>query len=76
MAKSNPSSTTEVLLEEVVHDLEHGADLELKAGYVPTRSKNAKSAALKGKHVTDTVALGVKNGIYCGPFDSCPKMLW
>ena len=71
--KSNPSSTTEVLLEEVVHDIEHGADLALKEGYVPTRSKNAKSAALKGKHVTDTVALGVKNGIYCGPFDTCPK---
>ena len=58
---------------EVIKDVEQGADLALKEGYVPTRSKYAKSAAKKGKHVTDTIALGVKTGIYCGPFKDCPK---
>ena len=60
-------------MEKVIKDVEQGADLALKEGYVPTRSKNAKSAADKGPWVTDTIALGVKTGIYCGPFDDCPK---
>ena len=71
--RSNPSTTTEVLMEKVIKDVEQGADLALKDGYVPTKSKNAKSAADKGPWVTDTIALGVKTGIYCGPFDDCPK---
>ena len=31
--KSNPSTTTEVLMEEVIKDVEHGADLALKEVY-------------------------------------------
>ena len=73
VARLNPSSTTEWLLEDVVKDIVEGADLKVKEDYVPTKSPNAKSAHVKGKWVTDTIALGIKEGVYCGPFDDGPK---
>ena len=71
--KSNPSTITEHLLEEVINDLENGADLAVGDKYKPTVSKNAASAFEKGKYVTDSIAQGVLSGIFCGPFDTCPK---
>ena len=37
VAKSNPSSTTEWLLERVIKDIVDGVDLRVKDGYTPTR---------------------------------------
>ena len=42
--RSDPSTITDILLENVISDLENGADLALRDGYEPTVSKNAKSA--------------------------------
>ena len=63
--KSNP----EWLLEEVVVEIVRGADLCVRENYVPTRSANTRYAFIKGKWVIDTIALGILQGIYCGPFD-------
>ena len=54
------------LLEDVKLDIENGADLRVKPDYTPTHSKNARSALDDGKYVTDTIASGLKKGIYAG----------
>ena len=61
------------LLEEVVKDIEDGADLKVKDGYVPTQTPNARSAVVEGKWVTDEVAKGLRDKIFAGPFDTCPR---
>ena len=61
------------LLEEVVKDIIEGADLKVQDTYVPTRTTNARSALVDGKWVTDEVAKGVRDKIFAGPFDTCPK---
>ena len=62
------------ILEKVIGDITHGADLKVNAGYIPTKGKNAPSAIRDGPWVTDAVAKGVLDGIYAGPFRTCPKM--
>ena len=61
------------LVERVVGDILHGADLMVGEQYVPTRNRNASSAVRDGLWVTDAVAKGVVDKIYAGPFKTCPR---
>ena len=72
-ALADLSSPDMVLMEEVLRDVTDGADLRVREDYVPTRSPNSRSAIVDGKWVTDEVAKGVRDKIFAGPFDSCPK---
>ena len=61
------------LLEMVCKDIEQGADLRVGENYVTISGTNAPSAIKDGPWVTDTIAKGVQDRIYAGPFVSCPK---
>ena len=55
-------------VENVLHDVEHGADLGCRGpARQPTRSKNSKSALEFGPQVTDAVADWCKKGYCYGP---------
>ena len=58
------------LYNDVVRDIEEGADLKVGKEYVSEMSKNAKSATGKewGRAVTDSIVTGCKTKIFAGPF--------
>ena len=58
------------LYNEVVKDIEKGADLKVSNKYVSKSSKNAKSATGVewGRAVTDSIVTGLKTCIFAGPY--------
>jgi hypothetical protein len=58
--------------KRAVKILTQGAISHTKSNLPPIRCKNAESALIYGKEMTDTVADWVKNKYVAGPFDHPP----
>ncbi len=58
--------------KRAIKNLREGARTLLKKNLPPLRSRNAQSAIVHGRAVTDTIASWVKSGVVAGPFKTVP----